>query len=210
MTKRIKWKLGLAPILALALTLSACSEQAQSPLAPSDVAVESLSLIDDLRAIAEGRIPDLSARYNSAIIGPAGGVLYVDLHHLLVPAGAVAGPTKFEIQLREDGGIGAKLTATSVNLRGEATGAKNNVGSAGFRRPVYLTFSYAYATDAPRNPSSIKVVRIDAAGKLAAQPTLVNPFFRTATGTLQHFSDYGLAWPSRGEGESGDEGEGGG
>src|SRR5690606_22017644 len=133
-------------------------------------------------------------RQNSAVIGPAGGVLYVDLHHLYVPRGAVSKPTKFEMTLREDFGIGATLTATSVDSRGREIGRKNDVGSAGFNKEVHLTFSYAYATDVPRNPRALKVVELRN-GKRYVQPTSINVFFKLATGRLKHFSDYALAWP---------------
>lgn len=189
-------KLAIAPVMALVLAVGACNDQgSEQVLGPNGQFSESLSLAEDLKAIARGEVPDLSARYNSAIIGPAGGVVYVDLHHLYVPRGAVSGPTKFEMRLTDDHSIGAILTATSVNSRGNPTGPLNNVGSAGFNgRGVYLTFSYAYARNVPSNPQSIKVVYVRD-GQLVPQQTSVNRLFRTATGTVTHFSQFALAWP---------------
>ena len=160
----------------------------------SDLQGATKSLIDDLRDILDGKRPDLSARTNSAIIGPAGGVLYVDLHHLYVPAGAVTGPTKFEMTLRKDYGIGVTLTATSIDRWGRESRVKNDVGSRGFRNHVQLTFSYAYANKQPRNPRALKVVEVRN-GRYYVQPSQANPFFKMVTGRLQHFSDYALAWP---------------
>src|SRR5690606_12490589 len=153
-----------------------------------------ISLADELRAIASDRHID-RAWHAEQVIGPEGGFIYVDLHQLYVPRGAVSGPTKFTIDLSQSI-VGAELTATSVASRGRPTGRTNNVGSRGFKVPVYLTFSYNHAYDVPLNPFKIKVVEIRD-GKLIPQATQVNPLFETATGVLSHFSDYGLAWPTR-------------
>lgn len=185
---------------AVALVLGvfgACADGAGVQLlGPSDGPAESLSLADDIEAIVNGLKPDLSVRTHEKVIGPEGGSLYVDLHYLYVPRGAVSEPTKFRIELRDDHKIGVSLTATSSTRSGVTTGADNNVGSRGFNKAVYLTFSYQFATDKPDNPYSIKVVEIRD-GLLIPQPTYINPFFQTATGTLKHFSDYGIAWPTR-------------
>lgn len=189
------WKqIGLMPLLAAALWLAGCSDQG-SPLAPVQQPVaqgpsESLSLKDDLAAIMEGEAPDLSARSNEAIIGPQGGVLYVSLHYLYVPKGAVKKPTLFRMELPTDGRIGASLTATSVG-----SSKTNDVGSSGFKKPVYLTFSYAYATNPPSNPEQLKIFWEKKNGRLEAQPTTVHPWWKAATGELRHFSDYILAMP---------------
>jgi hypothetical protein len=184
-------------VLAVTLGLAACSDQSPvQPLTPSENLLESLSLEDDLRALANGQRPDLSVRYHETIIGPEGGSLYVDLHYLNVPRGAVTGPTKFTLRLRDDFRLGAKLTATSVDASGNPTGPTNNVGSAGFPTPLYLTFSYQFATDAPADPNDVRVVELRN-GVLVPQPTYVYPWYKAATGLLYHFSDYGLAWPSR-------------
>jgi hypothetical protein len=195
MRKSISQLFGLSAVV-LALFAGACSDSSPvEPLAPSAPS-ESLSLADDLAALENGVRPDLSARYHEKIIGPEGGFIYVDLHYLYVPRGAVRGLTKFEITLRDDFGVGVELTATSVNPQGRETGPKNNVGSRGFDEKVYLTFSYEHAYDVPLNPYKIKVVEI-IDGQLIPQPTYINPFFKSATGVLKHFSDYGLAWPTR-------------
>jgi hypothetical protein len=200
LTRTLQRLLGVAA-LAVTLGLGACSDAADvSLLGPGgDGPSESLSLSDDLNALIDGVVPEWTeTRSHSKIIGPEGGHVYLDLHYLYVPPGAVAGPTKFTMSLRPDFRMGASLSATSVNRAGVATGPENNVGSAGFRKFVYLTFSYKYATDAPANPrSNIKVVEVLPDGKLIPQPTYVNTFYQAATGSLKHFSDYGLAWPSR-------------
>jgi hypothetical protein len=194
MRKKISQFFGLSAI-ALALVAGACSDsnpvEPLSPSAPS----ESLSLADDMAALQNGEEIE-RAGYAEKIIDQYGGFVYVDLHYLYVPRGAVSGPTKFTIKLREDLGVGAELNATSVNRFGRQTGPTNNVGSAGFNERVYLVFSYEHAYGVPLNPNKIKVVEIRD-GVLIPQPTYINPYYKSATGVLKHFSDYGLAWPSR-------------
>ena len=200
LTRTIQRFLGVAAF-AVTLGLGACSDAADvSLLGPGgDGPSESLSLGDDLDAMVDGLVPEWTkTRTNSAIIGPEGGSVYLDLHYLYVPAGAVRQPTKFTMSLHPDFRMGASLTATSATRDGVVTGSENDIGKLGFRKSVYLTFSYKYATDTPANPgSNIKVVEVLPDGKLIPQPTYVNTFFQTATGTLKHFSDYSLAWPSR-------------
>src|SRR5690606_5803061 len=100
MRNQVKRLSAVAAIL-LALVAGACSESNPvQPLAPSDESSESLSLADDLRAIASGRPID-RAWHAEQVIGPEGGFIYVDLHHLYVPRGAVSGPTKFTIDLSQ-------------------------------------------------------------------------------------------------------------
>jgi hypothetical protein len=185
---------GLSAV-ALALLAGACSDSSPvetlAPSAPS----ESLSLADDLAALENGQAIE-RASYVEKIIGPEGGSIYVDLHYLYVPQGAVSGRTKFVIKLKDDAKIGAELTATSVDYYGRPTGPTNNVGHAGFRQKVYLSFSYEHAYNVPLNPSEIKVVEI-VNGQLIPQPTYISTTYKSATGVLSHFSDYGLAWPTR-------------
>ncbi len=192
--KRNWMRLGAMPLLAAALWLTGCSDQG-TPLAPADPPAvrgpsESLSLTSDVGTILTGASPDLAQRVNEVVIGPRGGSVYVSLHYLYVPVGAVSQPTVFRVELPGDGTIGAALTATSVGSSRE-----NDVGEAGFRRPVFLTFSYAYATNPPADPFQLRVLWARPDGTFQAQPTLVNPFLKLATARLTHFSDYILAIP---------------
>jgi hypothetical protein len=194
MRKRISRLLGLSAV-ALAFVVGACSDtDPVQPLAPS-VTWHSLSIEDDLAAIENGQEIE-RASYHEKVIGPEGGSMYVDLHHLYVPQGAVSGPTKFTIKLMDDHSVGVELNATSVDSAGNPTGPTNNVGSAGFKQNVYLTFSYEHAYNVPVDPYSIKVVEIKD-GEMIPQPTYIYPEYEAARGALSHFSDYGLAWPSR-------------
>jgi hypothetical protein len=187
-------RLSLVPLFAAALWVAGCSDQ-NGPIGPMEQPSvqgpsQSLSLGADLDAIMRGETPDLSARTVSKVIGPEGGYIYVDLHYLYVPKGAVAKPTLFRMELPADGTIGADLTATTV---GSLT--INNVGKAGFKVPVYLTFSYGYVKNAPANPSLLRIMWKKPDGTYVVQPTYVNRQYKIATGTLKHFSDYVLGTP---------------
>jgi hypothetical protein len=181
------------PALAL-VALVACSEQVAGPLDPQQSPSFSRSLDEDQLAIANGLKPrfEEAGAFVEQTIGPEGGFLYIDLHYLYVPEGAVRRPTVFRMTTWGDGRIGADLTATSVR-----SDEINDVGKKGFRKPVYLYFSYEHAPNAPHDPSLIQVVWVKDSGELVAQPTQVYQDHKIAVGTLDHFSDYALAWPSR-------------
>jgi hypothetical protein len=188
------FKFFTIPAVAALVALGACSEQTAGPLEPTQSPMFSRSMDADYYALANGMKPAFEAAgaYVEKTIGPEGGFLYIDLHYLSVPAGAVAYPTVFRLTTWGEGRIGADLTATSP-----WSTTPNNVGRAGFLKPVYLYFSYAYAPNAPADPSLIRVVWVKPTGELEAQPTYVYPDRKTAVGVLSHFSDYSLAWPSR-------------
>lgn len=183
----------IVTVLALALTFGACSDQAGTDrlLAPDQGVSESKSWKADRYAIANGQSPSFekAGTFVEKTIGPDGGFLYLDLHYLYVPQGAVTGPTVFRVTTLGNGDIGADFTATSVGSR-----SVNNVGRAGFKRPVYVAFSYAYARNAPRKPKDMKVLWFRPDGKAEVQPTHVDTNYRYAVGTLKHFSPYGLGW----------------
>jgi hypothetical protein len=197
MKANVSWfNRSLLAVLTLGLLTAACSEQGAPDqiVGPASEASSSLSLGDDIYKIAQGQPID-RAEYKAQVIGPDGGVVYVDAHYLYVPQGAVTGPTLFEIKVRRDGQIGASLDATSLSAQGVLNAVKNNVGRAGFAKPVYLTFYYGYATNFGGNPQKIKVLWIRPDGRKIAQPTYVNESYKVATGVVSHFSDYGLGWP---------------
>ena len=191
-TKLFRW--SLIPTLALAV-FAACSDQpmpTEVGLAPSETTVESKSLEQDMWRIANG-LPIEHAGHNSAVIGPNGGILYVDLHYLYVPRGAVTSPTQFDMYVDSTGAVAARLEATSLDASGAPVADRNNVGRAGFKVPVYLTFSYAHAYGI-QNAHLLKVLWARPDGKLEAQPTVVNERYKAATGVLKHFSIYTLGW----------------
>lgn len=187
-------KLLSIPALVALLALGACSEQANGPLEPAESPEFSKSLDRDYWAIANGQTPEFEAAgtYVEKTIGREGGYVYLDLHYLYVPEGAVNRPTVFRMTTWGNGRIGVDLTATRVGSH-----RTNDVGHSGFRKPVYLYFSYAHAENAPADPRDIQVVWVKDGGELKPQPTHVFQDHQTAVGVLQHFSDYALAWPSR-------------
>lgn len=120
----------------------------------------------------------------SVVIGAEGGSLSLGQQTLVVPAGAVDAPTIFTIKKG-----GSKLRVI-LNASRETT---NDVGSAGFATPVYLTFSYGNVSSLPADPSELEIVWIRPNGTFEPQPTVVDEAAKTVTGRLLHFSEYALA-----------------
>lgn len=180
-------------VLALALTLGACADQGgpDQLLAPQTEAAESRSWEADRIAMANGQSPTFeeAGAFVEKTIGREGGYLYLDLHYLYVPEGAVNRPTVFRMTTMGNGDIGAELSATRVGSSNH-----NDVGEAGFKRPVYIGFSYAYASNVTKDPAGLNVFWFRPDGVAEAQPTQVNTRYKYAFGTLRHFSAYGLGW----------------
>jgi hypothetical protein len=199
MRRTTRWfRLPFAPVLMMALWFGACSDQgtpSEQLLGPEAKAEKSLSLSEDLWKLANGQ-PMTQAGYGRAVIGSQGGSLYVDAHYLVVPPGAVDGPTLFEMTVRTDGRIGAKMQATSVDANGVPSADRNNVGRRGFKRAAYLTFYYGYATNFTGDPRQIKLLWLRPDGTKVPQPTYVYPQAKIATGLVTHFSDYAIGFPN--------------
>lgn len=180
-----------AAMLVLGLT-AACGDQGvvapDSQRAPRVEQVSySTSVEEDLKNILSGRMPDFTVRENSAVIGSAGGFLYVSGHYLYVPAGAVEGPTTFHMKLAPGNQIGAELTAVD--------GQGNDVGRDGFNKPLTLALTYAYATNVPSDPRQMAIGWVRDDGTIEPQPTQIFPMIKLAIGQLDHFSKYVLATP---------------
>jgi hypothetical protein len=120
----------------------------------------------------------------SAVIGVEGGELTLGKQRLIVPAGAVDAPTTFRMK-KGNARLQVKLTATR-----ETT---NDVGSAGFAKPLTLVFGYGNAAALPADPADVAVVWLKEDGTAEAQPTVVDTEAKTVSGTLDHFSDYAMA-----------------
>lgn len=120
----------------------------------------------------------------SVVIGVEGGELALGKQRLIVPAGAVDAPTTFRMK-KGDSRLKVTLTATR-----ETT---NDVGSAGFAKPLTLIFGYGNAAALPGDPSNITVVWLKADGTAEPQPTVVDTEAKTVSGQIDHFTDYAMA-----------------
>jgi hypothetical protein len=120
----------------------------------------------------------------SLVIGAEGGELSLGKQRLIVPAGAVDAPTTFRMK-KGDSRLKVTLTATRSTT--------NDVGSAGFAKPLTLVFGYGNAASLPGDPADISVVWIKEDGTFEPQPTVVDTEAKTVSGEIEHFSDYAMA-----------------
>jgi hypothetical protein len=182
------WTVLTVALAAAVLGTSACEMQrgATDLLQPSR--------IEGSRGAAPALEKLHSARHSRPVavkrIGPNGGVLEVGRNRLTVPAGAVREPVVFRMQL-EDGAVQVDLAATRPTSR-----RQNDVGSVGFDRPLHLELSYEEAPPAG-DPSELVVVWVRDDGTLVPLPSTVDRGARSVTASLNHFSGYALAMPSR-------------
>jgi hypothetical protein len=129
---------------------------------------------------------DANAEETRQWIDEDGGVLKTGPYTLVVPAGAVSGPTLFEISPTNTGTYSVDLTATQKSRwRGTV-----NVGAQGFKRPVTLKMSYSGA-DNLKDGLRLVIVYVTENG-VEIQPSRVDASSKTVSGTLNHFSKYAL------------------
>ena len=124
------------------------------------------------------------------LIGVEGGTLTNLGHRLVVPTGAVSGPTTFELGVLLNGTTQVDLTAYAPGNSGRI-----DVGEAGFERPVRLDMTYERGTNV-RDERKVVILRLNPAGLGAlhqALPTTVDPSNDRATTWLEHFSKYAMA-----------------
>jgi hypothetical protein len=116
------------------------------------------------------------------IIGLDGGILRLDKHELVVPAGAVLQPTLFQMEKVRSRQIVVDLTATRNG---------RDVGERGFEKPVTLTLSY----DGLRvsDPSKLFILRVMPDGRHERLPSVVDRENKTVSAELDHFSKYAMA-----------------
>lgn len=120
----------------------------------------------------------------TAVIGSEGGELKLGNQSLVVPAGAVDAPTVFRMRKSSEA-LRVELTATRVT--------PNDVGSAGFARPLTLNFRYGHAASLPGDPSDLQIVWVRPDGTFEPQPTDVDEVARVVSGQIDHFSEYAMA-----------------
>lgn len=164
-------------LTALALVVAvACSD----PGAPTPAAVD-LSGADAAIGLLRGSLLScvpLAADSASATIGPAGGVINVGPHALVVPAEALAAP----------------VTITAVAPSDTVRRVDFGPDGLQFARPARLTMSYA-GCDLLGSVLPKRVAQIDGALTiLAALPSLDLRSVFTTSASLEHFSGYAVAW----------------
>lgn len=126
----------------------------------------------------------------SKLIGANGGSLVNMGHRLVVPARAVDQPTTFTLGVLLNGQTRVDLTAYAPGNSGN-----ENVGEAGFDRPVRLDMTYSRA-DNVKDERKLVVLRLNPAGMGAlheALPTTIDRSNDRATVWLEHFSGYAMA-----------------
>ena len=175
---------------ALALSLTAGLSCDGTPSGPSieqvvrahdEVNSSALTLVRDQIPIPP---PDLDV---SAVIGPAGGIIKVLGHKLVIPKDAVTLPTLFTMQVLTTGFIEVELTATRTDLLGQVI----DVGALGFNKPVALRLTYKRSPDT-LDPTKLVIVHVDGT-TLTALPSKVNTDQKTVSAKLRHFSKYAMA-----------------
>lgn len=143
------------------------------------------------------QLPAGALPYAQKVIGAEGGELILHglardgqptFHRLVVPAGAVQSPALFIIQLASSTEIDVDLFA----YRMAANGRQENVGEAGFLKPVFLELSYAWAKS-PVDPAALEIVYVVGNRVKEHMPTRANPIARSVVGQLRHFSRYAVA-----------------
>ncbi len=176
------------PVLLAGLLLSSCERPAtESPTTPSAVATHSSSLSSYTRI--EGRIPaDIPDLQASKLIGVEGGSVSLAGHTITVPAGAVGQPTLFTLTLATNGYVEVDLSATVTDLLGNTI----DTGSQGFKLPVTLSLTYAWASNVS-DPSRLLILRLLDKDKVEPLKSTVDPTGKTVTVQLDHFSKYCLA-----------------
>ena len=193
-------KISLLSVVVLSAVAWGCdqvTEPSTVELAPAADVQRDLSGTDDLPEDQYNLVEGGSGYPSTvrAVFGTSGGRLTQDGHQLIVPVGAVTEPTEFRLTLWANGYIGVNLTA----LRFTATGDTIDVGAAGFEVPVSLTLSYKRAkSDLAGKEDKLHVVWMKEgadAGTVEWQYSHVDKRGKKVNASLDHFSQYGLAWP---------------
>lgn len=180
-------RLSFLPVLAAALFVSGC-ERAELPGAPS-VPEFSARGAAALHRVP-GRVPAEVATTAVQVISAAGGSVELAGHRLVVPAGAVARPTRFSLKLVESGFVEVDLHA----VQSSGVGADLDVGKRGFATPVTLQLSYELAAELD-NPGAVVIAWVKPEGTLQPLRSSHDRERRTITAELDHFSRYVLATP---------------
>jgi hypothetical protein len=148
--------------------------------------------------LLEGQLP--YAPPVQQIIGPAGGIIVLrgpdrggvpTFHSLVVPAGAVKENLLFTMEAGSRQYVDVELKAFKIKSNTKERGEE--VGHLGFRKPLYLTLSYAWA-DRPFNPTRVRIVHV-VGNQIQPEKirTLRWPSHKSVVGEIRHFSKYSAA-----------------
>ena len=121
---------------------------------------------------------------NSKVIGPAGGVLYLGLHQLIVPRGAVNADTRFTMTTKPGNNVIVDLNASDL-----ATGQPVTQ----FPVLVQLKLSYLQLGISRSNAGRLTILWLkddSPTGELVPVKTTVQPLH--AIGWLSHFSQFAM------------------
>jgi hypothetical protein len=186
--KRIMKSLSVIAALSLSLVLWSC-DSINQPTQPGPMSVGGSAVYNSSGKKYEVAREAASVGTVSATIGSSGGQLILGKHRLIVPRGAVSNATVFTM---------SRVDGDQVRFRFSATrNTHNDVGAAGFAVPVQLRIVYEDVTLLPSDLSILEVVYFRPDGTITGMATQLNFNQRWAEGSLPHFSDFGLAWPTR-------------
>lgn len=184
----------LAAVLIAVPVLASCNE-ANSPIAPVTTIERQDGLLDLVGGVVGGLVklvgviltgPDANGAEKSAWIGSEGGSITTAAYTLTVPRGAVGTRTKFVVTPTNTGAYVINLEAYEQGLLGLV-----NVGKRGFRKPVYLTVSYAKASGVT-DVKKLGIVYLATPTTIEIQPTSVDTRDKDVTAQLSHFSKYAM------------------
>jgi hypothetical protein len=170
-----------APMLALmtACTDTTAPEPAVAPSHDYSLTVGTYELLQTSRTTFEVS--------NTNIIGPAGGVLYLGLHQLVVPRGAVKGLTRFKMTSKFGNNVIVDLTATDL-----ATGRLVTQ----FPVELQLKLSYLLLGVSRSDAHRLTIVWLkdeSTAGEIEPVRTTLQPGQYYAVGWIDHFSRFAMA-----------------
>lgn len=180
----------MLPALALSLVLWSCDYAGDQDVLGPQVSLEESEVSEGSEGgsgFTVAKQKDLTVGTVTAVIGASGGKLTLGKHELFVPQNAVSAPTTFTMAKLDADNITVSLTATQLTT--------NDIGSQGFAVPVKLSLSFEEATGLPDDLSVLQIVWLKIDGTMEAQLSEVNVSAKRVRGTLNHFSDYALAWP---------------
>ena len=185
---------SLRPLLlwCVALVTAAGCDNAEEMTAPRSAVttIQRASVPADdgkIYTLVEGQLPAIVPSV-SRWIGKSGGTIYLfgpwkdgrpTMHAVMVPEGAVSRPTLFTISV-------ASTEFVKVDLRAQVllkNGTLKDVGNLGFRKPVFLFLSYAWATNVD-DPERLVILH---------DPENGNPHRRVGGEVLFSFEEYIVA-----------------
>jgi hypothetical protein len=185
MNSKLLKRLGIWS-LALSVVLVGCDSVEQSAMLGPGSSEEILIIDRDESGYTTATETDPMVGVVTAIIDENGGELNIGPHRLLVPAGAVTAPTTF-VMTKLPGEIEVGLTATRLLL--------NDVGRAGFRKPVRLTLSYENAANVTADAEpQLEILWEKANGTYEPQQSYVDQEANEVRANLNHFSIYTVGW----------------